>query len=212
MEGDLVSFKLMAQALDIKTGAPITKLILLKLCDNANDNGVCWPSQDLIAEQCETTRETVNRHIKKLTHMGLVELEHQSKKGAQTVNKYKINLGVTEDHSRCDGGSHLGVTEDHTEPIIEPINKKNIEKKVLAFCEEANTIWRNRGGENYMPVNVLQGFVDKWTEPLVKGRDKGKPSFMGPDSWSTAGRLATWRRNAISYGHMTETKEGRNNA
>jgi biotin operon repressor len=118
----------MAQALDIKTGSPTAKLVLLKLCDNANDNGVCWPSQDLIAEQCEITRETVNRNIKKLVAAGLIELEHQSRKGAQIVNKYKINLGVTLDHNRCDFKSQLGVTQDHTEPIIEPTNNKNTKK------------------------------------------------------------------------------------
>ena len=146
----------MARALDIETGSSITKLILLKLCDNANDQGECWPSQEGIAKQCETTRETVNRHIKKLVNKGLIEKVDQYKKGVQTVSKYMINLGVTENHTRCDGGSHQGVTEDHTEPIIEPtIDIKNIQK-------DFETFW------NEYPKKINKGNARKTFEKVIK--------------------------------------------
>ncbi|MCL7679870.1 helix-turn-helix domain-containing protein, partial [Klebsiella pneumoniae] len=44
-----MSMTLMAKAMAIKTGNPIRKLVLIKLADNANDFGECWPSYKHIA-------------------------------------------------------------------------------------------------------------------------------------------------------------------
>ena len=38
-----MSMNLTAQAMQIKVGNPIRKLVLLKLADQANDKGECWP-------------------------------------------------------------------------------------------------------------------------------------------------------------------------
>ena len=115
----------MAQALDIKTGSPLTKLILLKLCDNANDNGECWPSQNTIADQCETSRATVNRHIKILVDKGFVRVVSQTRHGMKTVSKYHINLGCSTELQRCNRELQPDVTESYIEPIIEPTNTEN---------------------------------------------------------------------------------------
>ena len=203
-----MSFKLMAQALDIKTGSPTAKLVLLKLCDNANDNGICWPSQHLIAEQCEITRETVNRNIKKLVSDGLIGLEHQSRKGAQIVNKYKITLGVTEDHSRCDFKSHLGVTQDHTEPIKEPTNNKNIYKKSLKerevdFKALVKTTWSELGGERFLPDLEAQKFYLYWTESNGQ-----KMLWEKQKVFDIKKRFKRWELNSYNK----NKSEGRNNA
>ncbi|HIA8111342.1 TPA: helix-turn-helix domain-containing protein, partial [Escherichia coli] len=36
-----MSMSLMAKAMNIKVGNPLRKLVLIKLADNANDNGEC---------------------------------------------------------------------------------------------------------------------------------------------------------------------------
>ena len=48
-----MSMNLMAKAMNIKVGNPLRKLVLIKLADNANDNGECWPSYQHVADQCE---------------------------------------------------------------------------------------------------------------------------------------------------------------
>tara|TARA_R110000744_G_C19298844_1_gene555516 strand:- start:13 stop:687 length:675 start_codon:yes stop_codon:yes gene_type:complete len=116
-----MSFKLMAQALDIKTGSSTTKLVLLKLCDNANDQGDCWPSQKLIAEQCEMTPRTVISCIKKLEILGLLEVEKKYK----NANKYMIKLNsenislVKMLHPSSENASPLS-SETVSLPYIEP--------------------------------------------------------------------------------------------
>jgi biotin operon repressor len=52
--------------MSIKTGNPIRKLVLIKLADNANDNGECWPSYQHIADHCECSRSAVREHIEAL--------------------------------------------------------------------------------------------------------------------------------------------------
>ena len=191
-----MSFKLMAQALDIKTGSPLTKLILLKLCDNANDAGECWPSQNNIAEQCETSRETVNRHIKKLVEIGLIIKLDQYRLGVQTVSKYMINLGVTQNHSGCDGESQQGVTEDHTEPIIEPTIKEKIEKKKSEFKEEVKAKWLELGGNEYLPEVNIKGFFNHW----IEASKSGVMRFEKETFWDMGKRIGYWKAQAVKFG------------
>ncbi len=49
-----------------------TKIVLVKLADNANDDGICWPSQRTLAEECGMGLRTVNRKIAWLLENGLL--------------------------------------------------------------------------------------------------------------------------------------------
>ncbi|EAM4704466.1 helix-turn-helix domain-containing protein [Salmonella enterica] len=90
-----MSMTLMARAMAIKTGNPIRKLVLIKLADNANDNGECWPSYQHIAEHCECSRSAVRSHIDALIGMGVLTKENRmginNGKG-NTSNVYYLNL------------------------------------------------------------------------------------------------------------------------
>ncbi|HBV6967793.1 TPA: helix-turn-helix domain-containing protein [Klebsiella aerogenes] len=67
----------MAKAMAIKTGNPIRKLVLIKLADNANDYGECWPSYKHIADHCECSKRAVRDHIDALISMGLLVKENR---------------------------------------------------------------------------------------------------------------------------------------
>ena len=90
-----MSMTLMARAMAIKTGNPIRKLVLIKLADNANDNGECWPSYQHIADHCECSRSAVRTHIDALIGMGVLSKENRigvnNGKG-NTSNVYYLNL------------------------------------------------------------------------------------------------------------------------
>ncbi|EDE2723096.1 helix-turn-helix domain-containing protein [Salmonella enterica] len=90
-----MSMTLMARAMAIKTGNPIRKLVLIKLADNANDNGECWPSYQHIADHCECSRSAVRSHIDALIGMGVLTKENRMgiKNGkGNTSNVYYLNL------------------------------------------------------------------------------------------------------------------------
>ncbi|EMO2325936.1 helix-turn-helix domain-containing protein [Klebsiella pneumoniae] len=72
-----MSMTLMAKAMAIKTGNPIRKLVLIKLADNANDSGECWPSYKHIADYCECSKSAVRDHIDALISMGLLVKENR---------------------------------------------------------------------------------------------------------------------------------------
>lgn len=72
-----MSMTLMARAMAIKTGNPIRKLVLIKLADNANDSGECWPSYKHIADHCECSKSAVRDHIDALISMGLLVKENR---------------------------------------------------------------------------------------------------------------------------------------
>ena len=86
-----MSIKLMTMAFNAYVNNPVRKLILIKLCDNANDDGVCWPSYARIADQCEVTRRCAMDHIKWLADNGFLEVESRFKDGNQSSNCYTIS-------------------------------------------------------------------------------------------------------------------------
>ncbi|EOJ8667014.1 helix-turn-helix domain-containing protein [Providencia stuartii] len=90
-----MSMTLMAKAMSIKVGNPLRKLVLIKLADNANDKGECWPSYQHIAEHCECSKSAVRTHIEALIDMGLLVKENRlginNGKG-NTSNIYYLDL------------------------------------------------------------------------------------------------------------------------
>lgn len=87
-----MSMMLMVKAMRIKVGNPLRKLVLIKLADNANDLGECWPSHQHIAEQCEISRRSVINHINKLEEMGFLRKEYRTKNNEKQSNLYFLTL------------------------------------------------------------------------------------------------------------------------
>ncbi|WP_166310659.1 helix-turn-helix domain-containing protein [Photorhabdus cinerea] len=87
-----MSMILMAKAMQIKVGSTARKMVLLKLADNANDKGECFPSYQHIADQCEMTRTTAINHINVLCEMGLVRKIYRSGEKGNSSNIYRLNL------------------------------------------------------------------------------------------------------------------------
>jgi len=90
-----MSMNLMAQAMSIKVGNPLRKLVLIKIADNANDKGECWPSYQHVADHCECSKSAVRAHIEALIKMGLITKENRlgvnNGKG-NTSNLYYLTL------------------------------------------------------------------------------------------------------------------------
>lgn len=100
---------LRAKAMGVKVGNSLRKLVLIKLADNANDKGECWPSYQHIADQCECSKSAVRNHIDALEDMGLIKRENRvgvnNGKG-NTSNVYYLNLDVTPMPPKSTGVCH----------------------------------------------------------------------------------------------------------
>jgi hypothetical protein len=87
-----MSMDSMVKAMKTKVGNPLRKLVLIKLADNANDQGECWPSYQHIADQCEIGRSTVKLHIRELEKAGFLRREYRRKGELNQSNLFHLSL------------------------------------------------------------------------------------------------------------------------
>lgn len=136
-----MSMRLMVQAMNCKVGNPARKLVLLKLADNANDDGICFPSYQYIADKCEMTRRSAISHIEYLIKMGLVSKKERKNKDGSISNLYFLHLEQGSENFALGGenislGSEIfalggsenisPITSHSLEPVNEP--KKTTQK------------------------------------------------------------------------------------
>lgn len=161
-----------AFALDIKSST--TKLILLKLADNANDSGYCFPSIEHISKLCSIDRRTVQRHIKQLEADGYLTIKQRFNNNKQRSNEYLLHIDspiesgggnlpppIEEDEFRGGTGSPVGAAEDRPESL----DLSNSNNKTL--CASPDELLEN-------------GFNDLWQHwPAKKNKIACKKAFKG---------------------------------
>ncbi|MEX4561984.1 helix-turn-helix domain-containing protein, partial [Haemophilus influenzae] len=122
-----MSMRLMVQAMNCKVGNPARKLVLLKLADNANDDGICFPSYQYIADKCEMTRRSAISHIEYLIKMGLVSKKERKNKDGSISNLYFLHLEQGSEKFALGGSEKFTPITSHSlEPVNEP--KKTTQK------------------------------------------------------------------------------------
>ncbi len=84
-----MSVHLSSQVWKLKTPDAATKLVLLKLADNANDDGECWPSLTTIARETGLGRSTVCR---KLLYLGAVGALSKVPGHTGVSTRYKLEI------------------------------------------------------------------------------------------------------------------------
>lgn len=112
-----MSMDLMVKAMKTRVGSPLRKLVLIKLADNSNDQGECWPSYQHIADQCEIDRSTVRKHIKQLQAQGLLRIENRDGPKGNSSNLYSLNLSGVGQNSLPVGPESTGVGPQPTPPV-----------------------------------------------------------------------------------------------
>lgn len=173
-----MSMTLMVKALKTKVGNPLRKLVLLKLADNANDQGECWPSYQYIADQCEMSKRSVMIHINKLIEDGLLKKEHRL--GGEKFNKSNLytlmvgagdSLGVVQEIHPPSAGDSLGGsagdaprTYHSLEPIIKPLDHPT-DNRALSMEEQFNKWWK------YYPKKVARAKALSIWKSKTKGMD-----------------------------------------
>ncbi|ECP3588303.1 helix-turn-helix domain-containing protein [Salmonella enterica] len=189
-----MSMNLMAKAMSIKVGNPLRKLVLIKLADNANDEGECWPSYQHIADQCEVSRSTVKSHIRALEDMGLLKREFRRKGELNQSNVFYLTLDNAQQIPPESGGAGSdrgGAGADprtyHSfEPVKEPLERK---KKPSSMPEGFSPSASHQKMAEEFGIS-LQDEFDKFTDHHLSKGSK----FI---DWSRA--LNTWLRNARGF-------------
>lgn len=116
------------------------KLVLLKLADNANDQGECWPSLAYIGRFCQMTRSTVSQHCSDLAKQGLIEIIPRVQDGSNLPNVYRVLMpdldfeprprkpGVRRVETGCSTQTNRVYGTEQPEPSEEP----SVEPKATA--------------------------------------------------------------------------------
>lgn len=196
-----MSMELMVKAMKLKVGNPLRKLVLLKLADNANDQGECWPSYQHIADQCEIGRSTVKGHVRALEEMGMLRREYRRKGELNQSNLFHLRLDEKEYKQPSKGGAGADLGQQMTEvgqeltegragaalgggagadprishslePVIEPVN----EPKSIGASAKAAEPTRN-AKQDYSPE-----FEEAWQAYPKRAGGNPKPSAW--KSWS----------------------------
>lgn len=142
-----MSMELMVKAMKIRVGNPLRKLVLIKLADNASDQGECWPSYQHIADQCEISKRSVMNHIAALCESGLVKKVSRKGEKGNSSNIYLLHLDGAKDSpggsannslpsaANSPGGAGVAPggsagdsprTSHSFEPVKEPVNESTI--------------------------------------------------------------------------------------
>lgn len=169
------------------------KLMLLCLADNANDQGICWPSVANISKRCSVNKSTVSEVIERLCEFSFVQKKKRfSKSTIYTVSGMAVkwtdqttaspSSSLRPDRTPVYGRS----VPNHQRTVEEPASKKNEEEKVLPL-EVSDEIlpsrWRDiaehrsipeeqifRSWRRFKDVSAYPFKIENWKAWIAKER------------------------------------------
>lgn len=104
------------------------KIVLLKLADNSNDNGKCWPSMARIAHETELSERSVIRAIDDLKEANLIQV-HTYRKNGVKHNTYYLNTPLI-DSMYCGYQNNQECENDN--PFTNPSDNLSIPSDTLS--------------------------------------------------------------------------------
>ena len=160
-----MSMRLMVQAMNCEVGNPARKLVLLKLADNANDDGVCFPSYQYIADKCEMSKRSAISHIDDLIKMGFVTKKARKNKDGSSANLYLLHLEQGGEKSAL-GGENISLGSEKSAPIT----SHSFNLSINRVSDDENSANAERTDENKKTskrekISVdYQGVMDAWNK------------------------------------------------
>ncbi|HIC1303016.1 TPA: helix-turn-helix domain-containing protein [Escherichia coli] len=164
----------MVEVFHTEVGNPMHKLVLLKLADNANDNGECYPSYQHIAKQCEIGKSTAMRAIDALCEKGLLIKQPRYLIGGkeQTSNFYVIVLpslqgsvretpGVVSERHQGSVTVTPGVVSERHPNQSYITSKENIKNNTLRVLEKDGSVSEEDHAVNLAALRCLAFYNEK---------------------------------------------------
>ena len=202
-----MSVRVMGAVWDIPI-PPTRKLVLMAMADHANDEGVCWPSQERIAIKVGITDRQVRNHVAELIKAGYVEVVERR---MLRTTVWRITVADRKPVSAPDRkpvsastGSQLP-TNHHVEPSIEPSSTLPARKRdpvwdalVALFGDplpSARSMYGKAAKELRDAGATPEDIVDRATL-LVEA--------WGPTKLTINSLLKHWARFGAAAGQLTE--------
>jgi len=160
-----VSHKATNWAIEQRGLKPATKIVLWHLCDRYNPDHGCFPSQEQLAQDCEISRASLNRHLEELERRGLVarEARRDAETCKQLSTRYRLafeekfkpietenpcpemrhgNDAETvsqKDENPCLKNDESRVSNCDTNPVREPVREPVSEREGAREAQEPET-------------------------------------------------------------------------
>ena len=125
-------------------------LVLLALADQANDEGLCWPSQEKLAPKARQSVSTLRRSLRSLEKMGLLTTITRSSTRGRRSNLYLLHIGAKPDLSMRSART-VNLGEDAAQAC-----------QMLEEAEEAS--------EAVFVANKATGQIDRLPQPVTDDR------------------------------------------
>ena len=168
-----MSMRLMVQAMNCEVGNPARKLVLLKLADNANDDGICFPSYQYIADKCEMSKRSAISHIDDLIKMGFVTKKARKNKDGSSANLYLLHLEQGSEKSAL-GGENISLGSENFalggSEKSAPITSHSFNLSINRVSDDENSANAERADEKTKTskrekISVdYQGVMDAWNK------------------------------------------------
>lgn len=158
-----MSMDLMVKAMNVTVGNPLRKLVLIKLADNANDKGECWPSYQHIADQCEISRRSVMNHVDALVDSGFLRKVTRKGPKGNASNVYILTISGGEYVAPPSAGDSPGVVQEIHQP------------SESGSPHSAGDSPGGSAGDSPRTSHSFEPVIEPVTEPIGRG-GSGKPT------------------------------------
>lgn len=168
-------------------------IVLLALADWANDDGICWPSMQTLADKARIDRRSAQRIVRKLKRDGLVTIEEGGGRAKQ--HRYKVETAAL-----------CRPLEAQQNGDIPNTKRATLEAQRATFPTQTAT-WVSPDPlvepSEEPPVDPLRAPRDKtiqeWLPILTKERDQGRdplPMIESIENVALRNVLLDWRQKA----------------
>lgn len=165
-----MSIRLLSAAWDLAIDST-EKMVLMCLCDHANDDGLCWPSVATIGRKCSKSERTVQSALKWLNDNNYFRVEDRPGKGRlYFLNPRKIctpaKSAPPQDLQDTPAKSAPHPRKSRTQTTIEPSRTVNRENAGASAGEDEQSEVRHASGRgwpeipDWIPAEQWNGFID----------------------------------------------------
>ena len=174
-----MSIKLMNLAWSAHGLSSTRKFVLLSLCDQANDDGLCYPSLKTIAERCALSERAVYKVLADLESFGLVRRESEPGK----TTRYHIQPEALErasDHCTT-------FTPERRSPLndVHPTPERDSGAPLNDVHPRSGTL---KGSLTEPPIRTTK-------EPSERGRARAKRATRLPPDWKPTAEMVAFCRD-----------------
>jgi DNA-binding MarR family transcriptional regulator len=182
---------------------PSPKLVLLALADHANGaTGLCIPGQNTLAQQCNMSVRSVQRHLDTLEELGFIARQTRMRGEGRGRTSDRYYLGPT----RQNETTNLTNQDDQPDNVVVAEPEENRKRTFRAPTSSMTADWQPEAA-NWQAIIGRHPQLDCQTE-LDNFRDHWIGKGERRADWNAS--LRTWMRNAEKWQRVNPADRPKN--